>query len=175
MKSFFLVVLSIAWGSAPWAAEATSEHLIGAGDIVAINVFGEEDLSPKLKVDDRGTISYPFLGELKVAGLSTDELQRTIHDGLKGDYLIDPKVAVNIDEHRPFYINGEVRSPGAFSYQPGMTVRKAMSLAGGMTDRASSRKIFLVRENGAESERIRVDLDHPVGPGDTITIEQSFF
>lgn len=168
------LILTLIWtGSA--GAQGAPDHRIGAGDMVAIEVFGEQDLSPKVKVGDRGTISYPFLGELQVAGLTTRELQQRIHDGLKGDYLIDPKVSVTIAEYRPFYVNGEVRNPGAFAYESGMTVRKAVSLAGGMTDRASSRKIFLVSESSADREPVRVDLDHPIGPGDTLTIQQSFF
>ncbi len=174
MSKHWLIAFALCW-MAGLAAQPVAEHRIGAGDLVAIEVFGETDLSPQIKVDDQGTISYPFLGEIRVAGLTTRELQQTIHDGLEGDYLIDPKVVVTIAEHRPFYVNGEVRNPGAFSYEPGMTVRKAISLAGGMTDRASSRKIFLVTESSPEDELLRVDLDHPIGPGDTLTIQQSFF
>ncbi len=168
------MIFALIW-TGTTTAQGAFEHRIGAGDMVAIEVFGEQDLSPRIKVGDRGTISYPFLGELQVAGLTTRELQQQIHDGLKGDYLIDPKVSVTIAEYRPFYVNGEVRNPGAFAYDPGMTVRKAVSLAGGMTDRASARKIFLVSEASTDGQSVRVDLDHPIGPGDTLTIQQSFF
>ncbi len=175
MNKSWLWLVAVLWSWAAWGAETGVEHRIGAGDVVAIEVFGEQDLSPQVKVDDQGNISYPFLGQLKVAGLTTQQLQQTLYDGLKGDYLIDPKIVVSIATHRPFYVNGEVRNPGAFGYEPGMTVRKAISLAGGMTDRASSRKIFLVSESSADREPLRVDMDHPIGPGDTLTIQQSFF
>ena len=157
-------------------ADADTEYRIGAGDVLAIKVFGESDLSPRVKVDEKGKIPYPFLGDLQVAGLTTDELASTILNGLKGPYLIDPRVSVSVAEYRPFYIAGQVRKPGGYVYEPGLTVRKAITLAGGLTDRASTRKIFLQREiDGKTSEPMTVGLDEAIKPGDIITIEESFF
>ena len=82
---------------------------------------------------------------------------------------------MSVAVYRPFYVNGEVEEPGHFSYEPGMTVRKALSLAGGTTDRASLKKIYLVREGDTEAQRVRADVDSPVGPGDIVTVEESFF
>jgi len=78
-------------------------------------------------------------------------------------------------EYRQFYINGEVAGAGGFPYQPGLTVRKAISLAGGLKERASKDKIFIVHDDSGTSEAIKATLDTEVRPGDTITIEQSFF
>ena len=156
--------------------QAQNEYRIGAGDTLAITVFGEEDLSPEIRVTERGTIPYPFLGELAVAGLTAGELEQKILTGLKGPYLVNPSVAVSVVQYRPFYINGQVNKPGGLAWEPGMTVRKAISLAGGLSERASERKIYLLRE-GAQSEdsRERVDLEQLVRPGDIITVEESFF
>ncbi|MDJ0652829.1 MAG: polysaccharide biosynthesis/export family protein [Xanthomonadales bacterium] len=151
------------------------EYHIGPGDVVSISVFGEADLSPQVRVDEGGTIQYPFLGQLSVAGLSTLELKDLLMAGLKPDYLVDPKIAVSVATYRPFYVNGEVNDPGGYPYEPGMTVQMALALAGGLTDRASVRKVFLQREGQSEESRQRVDMDARVGPGDIITIEQSFF
>ncbi len=169
-KLSLLAVFFIAWHGQVWA-----DYQLAPGDLVKISVYGEEDLSPQIRVDEAGRISFPFLGNLEVDGLTTEQVRQQIHDGLKGDYLIDPKVSVGIVEYRSFYVGGAVREPGDFSFEPGMTVRKALSLAGGATDRASLKKIFLVRDGAGESQRSRVSLDDPLGPGDILTVEESFF
>jgi protein involved in polysaccharide export with SLBB domain len=153
-----------------------SQYSLGAGDLIRVTVFEEEDLSfDQLLVGDRGVISYPFLDELKVEGQTTKQLEQQIINGLIGDYLIDPKVTVSIIEYRNFYVNGEVETPGGFPFKPGLSVRKAISLAGGLTDRASKGNIFIVHDNDDEKTANRVTLNSPVKPGDSITVEQSFF
>ena len=164
---------------APSAAPAASvdrNYRLGAGDEVDINVFGEKDLSLAARIGDNGRISYPFLGEMMVAGLTLDELEKRVRDALAGDYLVDPRVTVSVTAYRPFFVNGQVRSPGSYPFQPGMTVRKAISLAGGLTERASERKITLIPESQKADNKGRgVSMDDPVGPGDIITVEESFF
>jgi protein involved in polysaccharide export with SLBB domain len=152
----------------------TSYHL-GPGDSVSIQVFGESDLSRSVKLGEDGRVNYAFVGQIELAGQSLKEVESTITERLLGDYLINPQVSVTMAEYRPFFINGEVESPGSFPYQPGLTVSKAISLAGGMTERASDKKIYMISEGGLESDRVRVTLDDSVAPGVTITIEQSFF
>ena len=78
-------------------------------------------------------------------------------------------------EYRQFYVNGEVTNAGGFAYQPGLTVRKAISLAGGFKERASKDKIFVIHDHSKTSEPVKVTLDTVVRPGDIITVEQSFF
>jgi len=79
-------------------------------------------------------------------------------------------------EYRPFFINGQVKNPGSYAFQPGMTVRKAISLAGGLTERASERAISLIAEGQRDRNQGRkVGLDIAVGPGDIITVDESFF
>jgi polysaccharide export outer membrane protein len=156
-------------------AEAADAYRLGPGDSVRIQVFGEDDLSRDVKLGEDGRINYAFVGLIELAGLTLGEVERTIHQRLLGDYLVNPQVSVTMAEYRPFFINGEVGSPGSYAYQPGLTVSKAISLAGGLTERASDRKIFLTPDGKGEADRVRVELDDEVGPGDTITIEQSFF
>ena len=95
--------------------------------------------------------------------------------GLKGDYLIDPKVSVRIIEYRDFFVNGEVKKPGGYPFKPGLTLRKAVAVAGGLTERASESRITVIREQDGEKEKLRASMDTPVMPGDIITIDQSFF
>jgi protein involved in polysaccharide export with SLBB domain len=153
-----------------------SDYRLGSGDELRIQVFDEADLSMEIRLSDAGTISYPFIGELRVLGLTTTELESNIISGLKGGYLIDPKVNVAVLEYRPFYINGEVAEPGAYPFQPGLTLRKAIALAGGFTERASKSKIFAILEGEVGNPKpVQMAMDDPVVPGEIITVEQSFF
>ena len=151
------------------------QYLLGTGDMVRIQVYDEKDLYLETRVSDTGTISYPFLGELAVKGISLAKLEALITARLKGDYLINPKVSIDMIEYRQFYVNGEIENAGGFPYQPGLTVRKAISLAGGFKERASKDKIYIIRDDSTTSEAIKITLDEAVRPGDIITVEQSFF
>ncbi len=152
-----------------------SEYKLGSGDKISIQVFGEDDLSVESLLSDAGTISYPFLGEIPVLNFTVGELQNTIAAGLKDGYLIDPRVSVTITEYRQFYVNGEVENAGGFSFVPGLSVRKAISLAGGFTDRASRTKIYIISDADNSKTPKLTTLDKQVKPGDIITVEQSFF
>jgi len=157
------------------AAQSLSDYQLGSGDQIQVQVFGEEDLSMEVRLSDAGTISYPFLGEIRVAGNTVSQLEAQIVKGLKGDYLVDPSVNVSVIEYRPFYINGEVKTPGGYPYQPGLTLRKAVALAGGFTERASKTKISLLSERALDGKQRQVGIDEVLNPGDIITVEQSFF
>ena len=155
--------------------QGADDYQLGTGDKIRIQVYNEEDLYLEARVGDSGIISYPFLGNLKVAGLTPSKIEDIITSRLKGDYLINPKVSVDILEYRQFYVNGEVQSPGGYPFQPGITVRKAISLAGGFKERASKEKIFIIREGSTEKDPVKITLDEKVSPGDIITVEESFF
>ncbi|MDA9064627.1 polysaccharide export protein [Pseudomonadales bacterium] len=157
------------------AAETLSDYRLGSGDRIQIQVFDEEGLSMEVRLSDAGTLSYPFLGELRVSGNTVNQLESQIVRGLKGDYLVDPKVNVAVIEYRPFYINGEVDEPGGYPYQPGLTLRKAIALAGGFTERASKTKITVLSEGAVAGKQRQIDIDEMLSPGDIVTVEQSFF
>ena len=125
-----------------------SSYRLGSGDVVSIRVLGEDDLKrEKIRLSDAGTISFPMIGEIKVLGRRVAELEGLIADGLRGRYLLNPVVSVTIEEYRPFFVNGQVEKPGAYPFQPGLTIPKAISLAGGFKERASKEKIFVIRED----------------------------
>ena len=149
-------------------------YRLSAGDRVRIAVFGEDDLTVTGQVSARGTISYPLLGELKVTGLTPGELEHLVASRLRGPYLVDPRVSVSIEGYREFFVMGQVNRPGSFPYLPGLTVRKAISVAGGYTERASRSKLFVVSEGNPKQER-KVGQDDAIGPGDTVIVKESFF
>jgi polysaccharide export outer membrane protein len=156
--------------------DSISSYRLGAGDVITVQVLGEEDLRrEKIRLSDAATISYPILGEIRLAGKTVAELERLIRDGLKGRYLVNPQVTVTINEYRSFFINGQIERPGGYPFIPGLTVRKAVSLAGGFKERASREKIFVIREEDRTQTPRKVDLNAAVHPGDIITVEESFF
>lgn len=164
------------------AAPAVSEdrivsnnYLVGVGDTIVIEVFGEAELSTEIRVDETGTFIYPYLGKLEVLGKSLGEIQSMIVTGLKGDYLIDPKVNVTIDSYREVYISGEVVRGGSFSYQPGLSISKVVVLAGGFTERAARNRIKVVSEGTDSSKGKRVSMDYVLQPGDIVTVPRRFF
>ena len=173
---FACLCLAAAFARAQDDADALSKYRLGTGDVISITVFGEDDLKKeKIRLTDAGTVSYPVLGELPVRGKTVGDLEKVITEGLRGRYLVNPRVSVSIDEYRPFFINGQVSNSGKFPYQPGLTVRKAATIAGGFKERASLSKIFVVREGDTTNTPVKVDLNTPIYPGDMITVEESFF
>lgn len=168
--------LAVGQAAAQVGTPSLSNYRLGAGDVVTIQVLGEEDLKrEKIRLSDAATISYPIVGEIRIAGKTVGELERLIREGLKGRYLVNPQVTVTIHEYRNFFINGQVEKPGGYPFIPGLTVRKAVSLAGGFRERASKEKIFVIRDDDPSQSPKRVDLNAQVNPGDIITVEESFF
>jgi len=168
--------------SAPAAAgraegSAASAYRLASGDVISVRVFNEPEFTQeRVRLTDAGTMSFPILGELPVLGRTVSEFEALITERLKGRILVNPQVTVWIEQYRPFFINGMVERPGAYPFLPGLTVRKAASIAGGFRERASMNRIFVQRENEpAGSKPQRVNLDAEIGPGYTITVEESFF
>ncbi len=174
LRVVLVPLLAVVACSQSLASDAAG-YVLGPGDLIHIHVFGEQDLSIKVRIEEDGYLSYPFLGEVRVAGISVDRLQETIYTGLLGDYLINPDVRVYVLEYRPVYVNGQVKKPGGYAYVPGMTVQKAIALAGGFTDLASRRGLFVIRENSEREQRNDADLNTRLSPGDTLIVEERFF
>ncbi|WP_345196678.1 polysaccharide biosynthesis/export family protein [Kistimonas scapharcae] len=152
-----------------------SRYGLNSGDMVSITIFGEEDMKVETRLSDAGTISYPFLGEIRVKGMTVGQLQNFLTQKLKGDYFVDPKVSASITEYRKFFVSGEVKDPGGFSFEPGLTLEKAVALAGGFTQRASRKDIIVNREEKGKLTERTMKLDESVLPGDIINVKESFF
>lgn len=173
---FVLLSWAVLLASLGSPAQELSRYKLGSGDTISIRVLGEDDLKrERVRLSDAGTISFPVLGEIRVKGLTVGELQDYITRGLKGRYLLNPQVTVSIDEYRPFFVNGMVEKPGGYPFSPGMTVRKAISVAGGFKERASREKIHVIRDDDSRQTPKKVDLNAAVLPGDIVTVEESFF
>ncbi len=152
-----------------------SDYKLGPGDKVRIVVYGETDLTTDVKIDKSGFISFPFLDDIQVIGLSTKQLENVITKGLLGDYLIDPQVAVSIAVYRPFFIHGQVNRPGGYPYQDDLTLDKAIAIAGGLSSRASTSDWKITRMENGKKIVLVGNVASEIHPDDIIKIEQSFF
>ncbi len=159
----------------PGPVAATSEYRLGVGDVVRVEVRDEPDLTIEAQVQADGGIKYPFLGSMPARGKTVSRLQQDITAGLRAGYLVNPDVRVRIVAYRPVYVTGQVVRPGGYPFVVGLTVEKAATVAGGFTDRASLRSIYVVHEGQTQKDKRRVSLDTQVFPGDTIIVEESFF
>lgn len=158
----------------PQVHENLDDYLLGTGDRIEIIIYGEPDMSMKFKVSKSGVVNFPYIGEVVIAGRTPSAIETEIEERLRGDYLLNPMVTINMESFRLFYIFGEVTSPNGYEFQPRLTVEQAIAIAGGFTDRADRDDISI--RSGATNEVIEdVELTHPVQPGDTVIVEQSFF
>jgi polysaccharide export outer membrane protein len=157
------------------APEETAPYTLDAGDKLRIVVFGQEGLSAIYAVDASGSITMPLIGAVHARGSAPAALAKVIADKLRGGYIREPHVAVEIETYRPFFILGEVTTPGQYAYVPNMTVENAVAIAGGFTPRAERKKATLSRVVDGIPTRGPVPNITPVRPGDTIIVPERWF
>lgn len=164
------------------AQPATSEasYKIGPQDVLRVDVWKEPEISRQVPVRPDGKISLPLLNDVQASGRTAMELANAITDGLK-KYITDPRVTVTVTEinSQRVYVNGEVTRPGAFALLPNMTALQALTSAGGFTQFARVKSIYILRnENGKQVKHPfnykdvvngKSD-DVPLQPGDTIVV-----
>ncbi|MGP8104972.1 MAG: polysaccharide biosynthesis/export family protein [Desulfobaccales bacterium] len=279
MKKKILVLSLLLLVSLVAYAQAQENYRLGPEDEIEIRVWDHDDLTRKTRIAMNGTISFPFVGDIKAGGLTVLELQKEIEHRLGPNYIIDPHVNVTVTEFksqkffvvgnvqkpgtypltknitvveaislaggvstgtgnkpassaiaiivrahpdskidqprlpnqsRPeekitvslaaalagdrkqnleikngdtiyiptlvYYVTGEVKSAGRFPYDDeNMTILKAVTTAGGFTDKASSRGTYIIREEGGAKQKIKASLDDTIRPGDTIVVPESWF
>jgi polysaccharide biosynthesis/export protein len=152
-----------------------SIYTLASGDRLRIIVFGQENLSNIYAVDGAGRIDLPLIGSVFVAGKTTPQVEQDIAAKLKGGYIREPKVTVEIDTYRPFFVLGEVTNSGQFAFVHGMTVQTAVAIAGGYTPRAAKDYAELTRQTARGLVAGVVPVTYPVRPGDTIVIKERWF
>ncbi len=156
--------------------EAANEYQLGPGDRVRLNVFGEDALSGEFLISNRGNVAVPLVGDVKAGGLTIEAFERTVEEKLVAtDMVRTPRVSVDVIAYRPFYILGEVSTPGQYPYAIGMTLTKAVATAGGFTYRANSNVVYVTREGEARETPLQVTAATWIGPGDTIRIAERSF
>jgi len=170
--------LLAACAGAPDACDSTAAgasnvggYRLGPGDQVQVTVFRQPELSGRFGLDGEARLALPLAGEIPADRLTTRELEQAIAARLReGDYLVNPQVSIQVVTYRPFYILGEVRRPGEYAYQNGMSVVNAVALAGGYTYRAQASKITIKRAGCT----FVAGPDSAVLPGEIITVPERF-
>jgi polysaccharide export outer membrane protein len=148
---------------------ATPDTTLGPDDLFDVRVYGEKELSATFRVASDGTIDYPLLGSVLVDGLTPTEVVKIIETGLKeGEFLKNPHVSILVKEYQSKKISvfGQVKKPGTFPYQDGMSVVEAISLAGGFTSMARKNDTTVIRIINGEKKRFRVPVEE-IGQGKT--------
>lgn len=151
-------------------------YRLGPEDVLRITVYGEPELTQTYRVGSGGALSFPLIGEVPVAGRSVAEVESLIIARLSEGYLVNPSVAVQVETHRPFYILGEVRTPGSYAYVADMSIMNAVALAGGFTYRANRNTVEVMRQ-GPEGQSVTAEIpvETKVTPGDIILVKERFF
>ncbi len=253
--------------------EVPADYQVGPQDVLSVTVFNEPALSGRFTVESDGTINYPLIGRVAVAGKTLRAIQEELTRRLAAGYLVNPQVTVLVEQYRSqsifvmgevrqpgkhiitgtlsllealsqaggptgaagtevivrrpkdpdappgpvdptddtrsdvvarvslqdvqsgraahvtirdgdtifvpkaemFFVTGHVRSPGSYVWEKGMTVLKAISLAGGITERGARNRIRIIRIVNGQRKEIRVGMTDPVLPNDTIEVPQRYF
>lgn len=144
---------------------------LGVGDTVRLLVYNEPSLSGEFEVDGLGYVSLPLIAEVEVRGLTLREFEAKVAERL-GKVLVEPRVSAEVTNYRPFYVTGEVKSAGEYPYSEGLTMQKAIALAGGHSTWADQSRVLVDREGREELLEVRDPWRFRVLPGDTIRVPQ---
>ncbi|HTJ59420.1 MAG TPA: polysaccharide biosynthesis/export family protein [Devosiaceae bacterium] len=148
---------------------------LNTGDVVRVTVYGDKDLSNTYKVDDSGSISFPLVGPVHVAGATTEGAAARLSAALAHGFMRNPNVVVEVADYRPFFIEGAVNNSGQFTYVYGMSARAAISTAGGFKDTADQAHVTIYRPVHGTTQTLHVTLDFPILPGDTVVVGERWF
>ncbi len=164
--------------------EARAAAALGPGDVFDVRVYQEKELSGRFRVGPDGAIAFPLVGRVEVEGHTPEEVAELLRAKLADGYLRNPYVTVFVVEYhsKKVVVLGQVRKPGTFPYQEGMTVVQAISMAGGLTERAAPDRTLVRRKVDGKDLKIAV----PVGainageapnfrlrPGDIVFVPES--
>ena len=151
------------------------DYILGVGDTLRITVFGQENLSGEYKVEPTGIISFPLIMQVNAAGYTARDVEKDITDRLDPEYIISPRVSIEVLNYRNMYILGEVQQPGKYEYIPNMTVLQAIAIAGGYTYRADESGAEVTRHVKGALKTFTVNEKTMLKPGDTIVIKRRWF
>jgi polysaccharide export outer membrane protein len=185
-----LAVAVAACGSRPKPAdlpppvEATT---IGVGDVFELRIVGEDKVPTTFTVAPDGSVDIPYVKRIKVAGLEPQEIAELVRARLMEEQVFtDPSVSVSMKEYNSKRVEvlGEVQKPGSFPLEPGMTLLRAISMAGGFNSVAAKDKVTILRRSGGKTVTATVSVDDiidnkipdvPLQAGDSINIDQRVF
>ena len=150
----------------------SADYILQPGDLVDIQVFMEEDMTRTLRIATKGTITYPLVGNIKIAGYSLTKAEERLSNALK-TYIKNPQVSMLIQEYanKTVYVLGQVKKPAAIQIPPEkpLTVLEAITSVGGFTDIAATSKVRVLRMQNGKQTSISLM------PGDVVFVPQSMF
>jgi len=172
----------------PKLPEPIVNQQVGPGDVLEVFVVGEEKLPKEYEVSPDGTLAFPYIDPIKVAGLEPREIATTLRDSLvEAKFLVSPQVQVKVKTYnsKKIQVIGQVAKQGPLPYQDGMTLVQAISAAGWFTPLADTNHVQIIRQmanGGAVNAIVSVDAitdnarpDIKLQQGDTIKVDQRLF
>ncbi len=177
---FLALAMALAGCAAPsysgvFAVNADAPYRLGSGDRLRIIVFGQDSLSNSYAVDGSGNIAMPLIGIVQARGQTTQSLARSVAAKLRDGYLRDPQVSVEVEAYRPFFVLGEVTTPGQYPYIYGMTAQTAVAVPGGFGPRAYKQTVSLTRIIDGRPVTGPVPITQLIRPGDTVVVHERYF
>lgn len=160
--SSLALLVALALSAISLSAQAAADYVIGAQDVLTIQVFDQADLGGKYSVETDGTFSFPLIGRVKAGGLTLRSFETELKAKLADGYFKNPQVTVAVEQYRSqrVFVMGEVRAPGPVSLTGGMTLIEALSRAGSTMPTASGEVAVVRAPQGAKGP---VLPDQPTG------------
>lgn len=152
---------------------AKTKYQLGPGDEIELLVYQEPELRTVTKLSQSGHIDIPLIGQVLLEGQTLEQAKEVVELAFKNGYLVNPDVTLIVRQYRPFFIHGEVKSPGSYKYQAELNLEQAIALAGGLQDRASRSEWLIWR--GYPQISFKANKNEKIMPGDVIKIDKSFF
>lgn len=137
-----------------------SSYVIGNGDLLAISVWKEAELTRSIPVRSDGKISMPLVGEIQAAGLTPLESEHTISEKLKS-FVTTPEVTIVVEQinSKKFNIMGQIGKPGSYSLSVASTIVDAIAAAGGFRDFAKKGSVYILRQ-GPDGTQTRINFNY---------------
>ncbi|MFO0582929.1 MAG: polysaccharide biosynthesis/export family protein [Anaeromyxobacter sp.] len=168
------------------AAAALAATSLGPGDVFEVRVYGEPELTGMYQVGADGSVVFPLCQRVEVGGLAPNDAAGRIRKCLAERFIRDPQVTVMVKEYnsKKVFVFGEVQKPGTFTYEDGMSIVQAVTLAGGFTKTAAQNSTSVTRRINGTEQKIRVTVqDIALGkapnftlePGDIVFVPESLF
>ncbi|MBN2718381.1 MAG: polysaccharide biosynthesis/export family protein [Deltaproteobacteria bacterium] len=167
--------------------EPVADATLAPGDSFEVRVYGEKELTGEFRVASDGTFDYPLLGNVQVGGLTPSEVSTLLETlFIDGDFLKSPQVSILVKKYasKKVSVFGQVNRPGTFSWQEGMGVVEAISLAGGFTPMAKTDNTMVTRQVNGKKQNFVVPVeeigqgksaDFVLRPGDIIFVPERIF
>jgi polysaccharide export outer membrane protein len=166
-----MIVAVLAVHAAPPQGLAEENYAVGPGDVLNIKVWDHEDLDRSVEVSEEGAFTFPFIGKVKVSGMTTFKIEKLLEQKLADGYLVAPQVNISMAEYRNqrAFVFGEVKKPGVYMLTHRYNLLELISEAGGFTEKSGSTCTIVRPEHKAN--RDQPTLIEDAGKNEIITID----